>query len=225
MAKMCSPTAFNGTYVITHYTAWYSLVRWSVGSDCFFTTTEPLQSSFSIEPRPPRSGDLGPIVLALIRARLPCSHMPKQTELRGETHQVPKQRARCESTLSWHLQMARRIVFTDSGFWKYSWAHLVMSMTESCRWVMQCCLRARRPRATNKGLRPCPLCTEISTVSLNLLMLCTADDEICKAFAIWRWRTLFLKYSTIFLRTLSQIGEPLPIFTSERLCLSKTSLL
>ncbi len=35
---------------------------------------------------------------------------------------------------------------------------------------------------------------------------------------------LFLKYS-IFLCTLSQIGEPLPIFTSERLCLSKTSLL
>ncbi len=44
-------------------------------------------------------------------------------------------------------------------------------------------------------------------------------------FAIWRWGTLFLKYSTIFLRTLSQIEEPLPIFTSERLCLSKTSLL
>ncbi len=120
--------------------------------------------------------------------------------------------------------MARRNVFTDSGFWKYSWAHLVMSMTESCRWVMQCRLRARRPRASNKGLRPCPLCTEISPVSLNLLMmLCTIDDEICQIFAIWHWGTLFLKYSTIFLRTLSQIGEPLPIFTSERLCLSKTA--
>ncbi len=65
--------------------------------------------------------------------------------------------------------------------------------------------------ASNKGLRPCPLHTEISPVSLNLLMmLCTVDDEICKAFAIWRWGTLFLKYSTIFLHTLSQIGEPLP---------------
>ncbi len=52
-------------------------------------------------------------------------------------------------SFSWHLQMARRIVFTDSGFWKYSWAHLVMSMTESCRWVMQCRLRARRPRASS----------------------------------------------------------------------------
>ncbi len=123
--------------------------------------------------------------------------------------------------LSWHLQMAQRIAFTNSGFWKYSWAHLIMSMTESCRWMMQC-----RLRAEDHGLRPCPLRTEISPVSLNLLMmLCTADDEICKAFAILRWGTLFLKYSTIFLRTLSQIGEPLPIFTSERLCLSKTSLL
>ncbi len=113
--------------------------------------------------------------------------------------------------------MAQRIVFTDSGFWKYFWAHLVMSMTESCRWVMQCHLRDRRPRASNKGLLPCPLRTEISPVSLNLLMmLCTVDDEICKAFLIWCWGTLFVKYSTIFLRTLSQIGEPLPIFTSDK---------
>ncbi len=32
-------------------------------------------------------------------------------------------------SFSWHLQMARRIMFTASGFWKYPWAHLVMSMT------------------------------------------------------------------------------------------------
>ncbi len=87
---------------------------------------------------------------------------------------------------------------------------------------VQCRLRAWRPQASNKGLQPCPLRTEISPVSLNLLMmLCTVDYVICKAFAIWCWGTLFLKYSTIFLCTLSQIGEPLPILTSERLCLSK----
>ncbi len=103
-------------------------------------------------------------------------------------------------SFSWHLQMAWRIVFTNSGFLKFSWTHLVMSMTESCRWVMQCHLRARRPRASNKGLLPCPLRTEIYPVSLNLLMmLCTVDDEICTAFAIWSWGTLFLKYSAIFL--------------------------
>ncbi len=44
---------------------------------------------------------------------------------------------------------------------------------------------ARRPRASNNGLHPCPLQTEISPVSLNLLMmLCAVDNEICKAFAI-----------------------------------------
>ncbi len=76
----------------------------------------------------------------------------------------------------------------------YSWANLVMSMTESCQWEMQCRLRARRPRASSKGLRPRPLRTEISPVSLNILMmLCTVDDEICKAFAIWRRGTLFFK--------------------------------
>ncbi len=92
-------------------------------------------------------------------------------------------------------------LFTDSGFWKYSWAHLVMSMTESCRWVMQCRLRARRPRASNKGLRPCALRTDIFPVFLNLLMLCTVDYEICKAFAIWCWGTLFPQsFYTLFHR-------------------------
>ncbi len=92
-----SSTAYHGTYVITHYTLRYSLARWSVGLDCFLPITEPLQRLFSIEPRAPHSGDLGPIVLAWIRVRLPCLHMLK--EIKWETHQVQKQRARCKSTL------------------------------------------------------------------------------------------------------------------------------
>ncbi len=56
-------------------------------------------------------------------------------------------------------------------------AAYAISMTELL--VMQYCLRARRPRASNKGLQPCPLRTEISQVSLNrLMMLCNIDDEI-----------------------------------------------
>ncbi len=102
--------------VITHYTLWYSLVRWSVGSDCFLTTTEPLQSSFSIDPRPPRSGDLGPIVLVRIRAQLPRSHMPKRTGLRGETCQVPKQQARCESALKLTFKLIETYSSSD---WRY----------------------------------------------------------------------------------------------------------
>ncbi len=43
--------------------------------------------------------------------------------------------------------------------------------------IMQCRLRAWRPRASNEGLRPCPLHTQISPVSMNLLMmLCTLCD-------------------------------------------------
>ncbi len=111
-------------------------------------------------------------------------------------------------SFSWHLQMVDCVY--RQWFLEVFLAHLVMSMTESWR-----CLRARIPRASNKGLRACPIRTEISTVSLNLLMiLCTVDDVICTAFAIWHWGMLFLKYFTIFLRTLSQIGEPLPIFIS-----------
>ncbi len=58
----------------------------------------------------------------------------------------------------------------------YTVCTYAISMTESL--VMQYCLRARRPRASNKGLQPCPLRTEISPVSLNrLMMLCNIDDE------------------------------------------------
>ncbi len=57
---------------------------------------------------------------------------------------------------------------------------------------------------------------DFSSFSECLMMLCTVDDEICKALQFDVEETLFLKYSTIFLRTLSQIGEHLPIFTSER---------
>ncbi len=58
-------------------------------------------------------------------------------------------------------------------------------------WVMQCRLRARRPQASNKGLWPCPWRTEMSSVSLNLLMISCTVDEICKAFAIWCWGFFF----------------------------------
>ncbi len=139
----------------------------------------------------------------------PCSHMASFLHDRALV-----------GIYRWHVGL-----FTDSDFWKYSWAKLFMSMNHANEWC-SVVWGARRPQASNKGLRPCPLRTEISPVSLNLLMmLFTVDDEICKAFAIWHLEMLFLKYSTIFLRTLSQIGELLPIFTSERLCLSKTSLL
>lgn len=67
------------------------LVRFSFGSNCFLTTTEPLQSVFAIGPRPARSDDLRPVVLVQIQTRLLCSHMPKQTELRVKMHRVLKQ--------------------------------------------------------------------------------------------------------------------------------------
>ncbi len=80
-------------------------------------------------------------------------------------------------SFSWHLQMARQMCLPTvvSGSIPGSIAHLLLLMTESCRCVIQCCLRARRR-----------------------LMLCTVDYEICKSFAIWRWGSLLLKYSTIF---------------------------
>ncbi len=107
----------------------------------------------------------------------PCSHMAFLHDKR----------------FSWYLQMARRIVFTDSGFWKYAWAHLVMSMTESCRWV------------SSEGLKTTGNQQRSSALSLthrDISSLSEYFDDV------------------IHCSTLSQIGEPLLIFTSERLCLS-----
>ncbi len=125
------------------------------------------------------------------------------------------------------IGICRWIVFTDSGFWKYSWAHLVMSNDRIMS--MSDAVSSESPKTTGIQLRSSSLSLtrrDFSSFSESFeKMLCTVDDEICKAFAIWHWGTLFLKYSTIFLCTLSQVGEPLLIFISDRLCLPNTCLL
>ena len=74
--------------------------------------------------------------------------------------------------------MARWIVFTNNVFWKYSWAHVVISITVAFLYVMQCRLRARRSRASSMVFRPWPLRTEIAPDSLNLWMiLFTVDND------------------------------------------------
>ncbi len=99
--------------------------------------------------------------------------------------------------------MARWIVFTDNVFWKYSWAHVVISITVAFLYVMQCRLRARRSWASSMVFRPWPLRTEIVPDSLNLWMiLCTVDDDNFKLFAIFLWETPFWYCSTIFRRSI-----------------------
>ena len=88
---------------------------------------------------------------------------------------------------------------------------VVISSTEWCRFLMQCCLRDWRSQAFNVGFQPCYLRAEISPDSLNLLMmLLTVDDEITKFLAIVCWEMLFLNCKTICSRCCSQSGEPPP---------------
>ncbi len=110
----------------------------------------------------------------------------------------------------------------DNVFWKYSWAHVVISITVAFLYAMQCRLRARRSRASSMVFRPWPLRTEIVPDSLNLWMiLCTVDDDNFKLFAIFLWETPFWYCSTILRGSIGGIGDPLPILTSERLCHSE----
>ena len=116
--------------------------------------------------------------------------------------------------------MLRRTVFTDNGFLKCSWAHVVISFTHWCRVLMQGRPRDQRSWAFSVGFRPCRLRTEISPDSLNLLMiLWTIYDEIPKFLSILRWNVLKL-FDKVFSRSCSQSGVPRPILACEWLSLS-----
>ena len=56
--------------------------------------------------------------------------------------------------LNLHLWMSQWTVATDSGFWRCSWAHAVISMTEWCLFIMQCLLRACRSKASQIDFQP-----------------------------------------------------------------------
>ncbi len=115
--------------------------------------------------------------------------------------------------------MARWIVFTDNVFWKYSWAHVVISITVAFLYVRQCRLRARRSRhpVWFSGLDPYVQ----RLFQILWMILCTVDDDNFKLFAIFLWETPFWYCSTIFRRSIGGIGDPLPILTSERHCHSE----
>ena len=53
--------------------------------------------------------------------------------------------------------MQQQLVFIDNRLSKYSWAHVVISITEASQVSMQCCVRDQR--AFSCGSQPCPLCT------------------------------------------------------------------
>ncbi len=76
-----------------------------------------------------------------------------------------------------YFLMQQQTVVNDSGFLKYSWAHVAIFNTAAWRFLMQCHLRAQRSSTFNWGFLPCPTCTVISLDSLNLFtILCMVLD-------------------------------------------------
>ncbi len=127
-------------------------------------------------------------------------------------------------SFSWHLQMAQRIVY-----WQWFLEVFLgpFSNVNDRIMPMSDAVSSEGPKSTGIQQRSSALSLthrDFTSFSIYLVMLCTVDDEICKAVAIWRWRTLFLKCIPQSFYTLSQIGETLPSFTSEGLCLSKAFL-
>jgi len=124
------------------------------------------------------------------------------------------------SVTGWGSDMAFFFaVFTDSDFWKCSWAHAVISLTESSLFLMQCRPRAWRSLASSIDLQPCPLHSEMSPDSLNLLMiLCTVDDGIFNTLTIFHLETQLWNLFSLLLQFSFRLLN-LCTFTSRRLFL------
>ena len=95
-------------------------------------------------------------------------------------------------------------------FYKCCWVHAVISMTESCLFLMQCCRKACSSQASSIDLQPCPLPTEMFPHSPNLLLMLCSVDVLLSA-----------QFFNVFL----QIAEPLHNFNYERPCLAKVLFL
>lgn len=103
--------------------------------------------------------------------------------------------------------MRQEILLTVNDFS----AHSGIPTIDLCLLLMQCCQRAQRSQASNIAFLPCPL-NMISLDSQNLLIICTVDKH----------------YSEVlqqFLDSYLKIDEPLPFFTSEKVCLFKIHFL
>ncbi len=105
--------------------------------------------------------------------------------------------------------MQQQTVVNDSGFLKYSWAHVPIFNTAARRFLMQCHLRAQRPCTFNWGFLPCPTCTVISLDSQNLFtILCMVLGERPKFFAILHCEMWCLICLTLLSWNLAQSDEP-----------------
>ncbi len=81
--------------------------------------------------------------------------------------------------------MQQQTVVSDSGFLKYSWAHVAIFNTAAWWFLMQYHLRAQRSSTFNWCFLPCPTCTVISLAFLNLFtILRVVLGERPKFFAI-----------------------------------------
>ncbi len=104
--------------------------------------------------------------------------------------------------------MQKQTVVNDSGFLKYSWAHVAIFNTAAW-FLMQCRLRAQRSSTFNWGFLLCPTCTVISLDSLNLFtILCMVLGERPKFFAILHCEMWFLICLTLLSWNLPQSDEP-----------------
>lgn len=101
-----------------------------------------------------------------------------------------------------------------------SWVHAVISIEEQRLMLLQCCPRAQRSeKILIFSLVPF---TQIFILIFRILRwLCTADDIYSLHNFLLRNIIVPLFVHVVYL----QFNEPLPIFTSHNLCLSKTFFL
>ncbi len=112
--------------------------------------------------------------------------------------------------------MQQQTLVNDSGFLKYSWAHVAIFNTAAWRFLMQCHLRAQRSSTFNWGFLSCPSCTVISLDSLNhFTILCMLLGKRPTFFAMLHCEMWFLICLTLLLWNLAQSDEPWSSFAGK----------
>lgn len=83
----------------------------------------------------------------------------------------------------WHRKLC-----SDSDIWNYSWAHTVMSIAESCLFLMQCRLRAWRSHTSIIAFQPCPLHGEILRTPICSWLSVETAAATAQIVGCWFWK-------------------------------------
>jgi len=113
------------------------------------------------------------------------------------------------------------VLCSQTDFWKCFWTHAVISMTESCLFLMQCCLRIMAMQYCYSAMSPAHIDVSRFTESFGDYMYCRWWISNFKSTFFWDcsticiylnlWQSLRLRNSASFFHFYSYVTDLWPI--------------